>query len=78
MTRNITMAVDEDLLKKARKVAVEKNTTVTGLFRTFLYELVEQEEKNREDIISELAELFDQSKAVVGQRSWTRDDLHER
>lgn len=78
MTKNVTMAVDEELLKKARKVAVEKNTTVTGLFRIFLYDLVEQEEKNKDQIIADLAALFDQSGAVVGEKTWTRDSLHER
>ncbi len=78
MTRNITMAIDEDLLKKARKVAVEKNTTVTGLIREYLNRLVEQEEKNKKDIISELSKLFDMSKAFVGEKTWMRGNLHER
>ena len=78
MTKNITMAVDEDLLKKARKIAVDKNTTVTGLIRTYFTHLVEQEEKSKEVIISELEELFNYSKAIIGDKTWTRVDLYER
>lgn len=78
MTRNLTMAIDENLLKKARKIAVDKNTTVTGLIRTYLKYLIEQEEKSKNEIISELTDLFDRSKAVVGEKTWSRKDLYER
>jgi serine/threonine protein kinase HipA of HipAB toxin-antitoxin module len=78
MTKNLTMAFDEDLLKKARKIAVDKNTTVTGLIRTHLNNLVEQEKKDKKEIISELIGLFDRSKAVVGKKTWSREELHER
>lgn len=78
MTKNITMAIDEDLLKKARKVAVDKNTTVTGLIRTYLNNLVEQEEKSKKEIISELSEIFDHSQAVIGEKTWMREDLYEK
>lgn len=78
MTKNLTMAIDEDLLKKARKIAVDKNTTLTGLIRTYLNNLIEQESKNKDEIITELTNLFDHSKAVVGEKTWRREDLHER
>ena len=78
MTKNVTMAIDEDLLKKARKIAVDKNTTVTGLFRTFLHHLVEQEEKSKEEIIAELRDIFDRSQAVIGEKTWVREDIYER
>jgi hypothetical protein len=78
MVKNITMAIDSDLLKKARKIAVEKNTTVTGLVRTYLSGLVEREEKSREEIARELMKLFDESNAVIGEKKWTRDEIHER
>jgi len=78
MTKNVTMAINEDLLKKARKIAIEKNTTLTALIRKHLESLVEQEEQNRARIVSELVELFDQSNAVIGRKTWSREDLHER
>ena len=78
MTKNLTMAIDRDLLKKARKIAVDKDTTVTGLIRKYLENLVEQQEKTQTGVISELSELFDRSGAVVGKKTWTREDLHGR
>jgi len=78
MTKNVTMAIDEDLLKKARKIAVDKNTTLSGLFRNYLNEMVEQEEKNKNAIIAELQNLYDHSNAETGEITWCRDDLHER
>jgi len=78
MNKNITMAIDQDLLKKAKKIAVDKNTTVSGLIRSYLNNLVEQEEKNKDEIISELTNIFDHSKAVIGNKNWNREDLHER
>ena len=78
MTRNITMALNEDLLKKARKIAVDKNTTLAGMIRAFLNDLVERETKSRTEIIAELTDLFDHSGAVVGEKKWQREDLHER
>ncbi len=78
MTRNVTMAIDEALLKKARKIAIEKNTTFTDLVRNYLNGLVEQEETLKSEVVSELSELFNNSAARAGCKTWTRDDLHER
>lgn len=78
MTRNVTMAIDETLLKKARKIAIEKNTTFTDLVRNYLNGLVEQEETLKQEVVSELSDLFDNAIARTGTKTWTRDDLHER
>jgi hypothetical protein len=78
MTRNITMAIDDKLLKKARKIAVDKDTTVTGLIRKYLETLVLCEESTKKETISELSTLLDRSEAVIGNQKWIRDDLHER
>jgi serine/threonine protein kinase HipA of HipAB toxin-antitoxin module len=78
MTKNVTMAIDEDLLKKARKIAVDKNTTLTGLIRTYLKNLADQEERSKKEILSELEDIFNNSKAVIGVKNWNRENLHER
>ena len=51
---NITMSIDDKLLKAARKIAVEKDTSLTGLIRGYLEELVEKEEVLKEMAASEL------------------------
>jgi len=78
MKKKLTISVDEGLLKKARKIAADKNTTVTGLIRAYLHHLQEQEEQSKEEIVTELAELLEHSEAVIGGKNWTREDLHER
>jgi hypothetical protein len=78
MTRNITMAIDTDLLKKARKIAVERDTTVTGLIRNYLKNLVEQQDGSRQETAAEFERLIEDSRARIGEKRWSRDDLYER
>lgn len=75
---NITMSLDDELVKKARKIAMDKDTSITGLIRKYLQELVEQEELSNTTAAAELESLFRQSKAVVGRKTWSRDELHDR
>jgi len=75
---NITMSLDDELVKKARKIAIDKDTSITGLIRKYLQELVEQEELSNTTAAAELESLFRQSKAVVGRKTWSRDELHDR
>jgi len=75
---NITMSIDAELLKRARKIAIEKDTSLTGLIRSYLQELVEKEEVLKVTATSELESLFASSEAVVGKKTWSRDELHAR
>lgn len=36
---NVTMSIDETLLKKAKKFAVDQDSTISDLFRSFLTDL---------------------------------------
>ena len=75
---NITMTIDDQLLKKARKLALEKNTSLTSLIRRFLKTLVMKEERNKEDSLARLQKIWGSGQCVVGPVHWTRDDLHDR
>lgn len=75
---NITMSIDGELLKKARKVAIDRETSLTGLVRKYLEELVEKEEVLKEMAANELESLFLSSEAIVGEKTWTREGLHVR
>ena len=72
------MAIDTDLLKKARKIAVERDTTVTGLIRNYLKNLVEQQDGSRQETAAEFERLIEDSRARIGEKRWSRDDLYER
>jgi hypothetical protein len=77
---NITLSLDDDLVKEVRKIAVERDTTLTGLVRAHLQELAAEHSqsgrKRRE--IEELRRSFDTLKVNIGKRTWKREDLHER
>jgi hypothetical protein len=75
---NVTMSVDEELLKKARKIAIDMDTNISDLFRGFLADLTSREGSRREFLADELDRLFENSVASSHGVSWTRDDLHER
>ena len=75
--KNVTIALDESLLRDARRVAAERGTTLNAMLREFLQELTERESqaaKARHRIV----ELCRETRAEVGPKTWTRDELHER
>ena len=77
MTKNITLSVDEAVLKEARRIAVEQDTTVNGLVRRYLEELA-GEKRKRARARRDLLKLLPQMKARVGRINWSREELHAR
>ncbi len=75
---NITLSIEDDILKKVRKLAVEKNTSLTSLVRNTLRQLAAREDLKTEEIISQLKESFDSGNMEIGDKKWTREDLHAR
>lgn len=75
---NITMSIDSGLVQEARKIAIDRHTSLNELVRQFLADLVAKEALKRALIADELDQLFQQGQARTGTVSWTRDELHER
>ncbi|MBK8872093.1 MAG: hypothetical protein IPN19_13930 [Elusimicrobia bacterium] len=75
---NITMVIDDHLLRKARKVALEKGTTLSGLIRRFLKSIVTKEEMKKGASLARLTKIWESSGVVVGRIHWNREDLHGR
>jgi len=75
---NITISLDKDILKKAKKIAIDKETSFNGLIREYIKKLIDQDERSRQLMIEELDSLFAKSSAIIGRKTWTRDELHER
>jgi hypothetical protein len=77
---NITLSLDEKLVKDLRKLAVDRDTTLTGLVREYLERLAAENatsgRKRRE--IEALERSFKQFQFRVGKRTWKREDLYER
>ena len=75
--KNITLAIDEDVLAKVRRIAAEKNTTVNAIVRDHLTQLATREDQSKA-VIEELFRLSDESGAEIGPITWKREDLYER
>jgi len=75
--KNITLSVDEEVLAAVRVYAAEQRSSVNALVREFLGSIADHKRRAR-DARARIRALSHQSTAVLGDRSWTRDDLHER
>lgn len=77
---NITLSLDDELVKQVRKIAVEQDTTLTGLVRDYLQALAEENassgRKRRER--EALERSFQRFRFKVGKRTWKRADLYAR
>lgn len=77
---NITLSLDDELVKKIRKIAVEQDTTLTGMVRDYLTSVAAQSlasgrhRREREA----LERSFERFQFKVGKRTWNRADLYER
>ena len=75
--KNLTIALSESLLREARKVAVERSMSLNSMIRNFL-----EEETARASEVARarkrIAEMCRATRAEIGQRTWSREDLHER
>lgn len=77
---NITFSIDEDLVKEARKIAIERDTTLAGLIRAYLQDLAVEHAKSgrKRRELEALERSFEQLQISVGERTWKRQDLHDR
>ena len=75
---NITLAVEDDVVKKVRKLAMEQNTTLTAMVRSILQQLATRESIKTEETVAQLLECFNSSGIRVGAKTWTREELHAR
>ncbi len=75
--KNLTLTVDEDLLRAARKVALDRDTSVNQLVREFLEQLVSEKDR-RKEALRRIEEFWRTHSIEVGPITWTRDELHDR
>lgn len=79
---NITLSLDEELVKQVRKIAVERDTTLTGMVRAYLQQVAaehsDSDRKRRE--MEALEDSFKRFSADLGYgaRTWKREDLYDR
>lgn len=75
--RNLTLAIDNDLLIAVRKLAREENTTVNQLVRDCLAHLVRDRDR-KSTALDAIERSFQEVRVRLCKPAWTRADLHER
>lgn len=75
---NITLSVDEDTIKKVRKIAVDKNTTLTSMVREYLKSMANRDEQEKKVVSNNLRDSFDRMSRNMGPRKWAREMLYDR
>jgi hypothetical protein len=77
---DITLTLNDELIKKVRKIAIERDTTLTGIVRDYPEKLaVEDAAPSRRRREREALERgFKRFQFRVGKRTWKRRDLYAR
>lgn len=75
---NLTLTVDDQVLARARRRAVDNGTSVNALVRDYLASYA-----GEDDAMAARRELIESAKRRSGSsgsagRTWTRDELYER
>jgi hypothetical protein len=74
--KNITLAVEDEVLREVRRYAAKHDTTVNALVREYLTRLATFEDKAAK-AREELVEMAKNSKARMGSWKWNREDAYE-
>lgn len=77
-TRNITLTMPADLVRRARVLAAERDTSVSALVIELLQQHVEDTTDEDSMWAIEEAAMATGIGMRVGDITWTRDELHER
>lgn len=75
--QNVTLTIEPAVLKAARKYALDRDTSVNQLVRDYLAGLAGQGDE-LETARNDLKEFFRKHSVTIGERTWTRDELHGR
>ena len=77
MKQNITLSIDEQLLRKAKVFAAQRGTSISGLLAQELQHLIEAQEAYEQSEKKAIS-LLDQRFSLGGQQIIDRSMLHDR
>ena len=77
MKQNVTIKLDQDLIKKGRVIASKRETSLNRLLSDFLKQIVE-EENHYEQCKRKAFQILRKGYHFGGEITYTRDELHER
>lgn len=72
--KNITLAIEENLLNAGREYAKEHGTSLNGLIRKLLEQTVKQRSNNW---LEDCFRLMDKAKGNSRGKKWKREDLYD-
>lgn len=74
---NITLSIDEAIVKKVRKIAIDRDTTLNAMVREYLTSVAESDAAVRKEQAEGLMASTERLARDMGPRRWTRDDLYD-
>lgn len=78
VSKNITLTMPEELLRRAKVIAAQRDTSVSGLVAELLRQLTGPEPDYATAWAAE-EQLMEEGVGLrVGEITWTREDLHDR
>ena len=77
---NVTLTLEDEIVRKIRRLAAERDTTLTGLVRDYLTQLAQADETADRDArnLANLERAFQSFSVSASPRAWSRSELHER
>ena len=75
MTNNVTLTIEKEILDRVRVIAEQRQTTLSELVLDYLRDLVERDRAYAE-ASQRLKARMKEPPLAVGERRWTRDELH--
>ena len=74
---NLTISIDEEVLKLARIKALKQGTSVNAVLRDYL-ESYSGSRQIQEDSIKDVLTLSQNAQSRSNGKKWSRDELHTR
>ncbi|MCS5695348.1 DUF6364 family protein [Desulfofundulus thermocisternus] len=76
--QNVTLSLPREVLRRAKHIAIERGTSLSGLLTHLLEELTRKEDEYCRAKEYHLAMLDEFDLATKGNITWARSDLHDR
>ena len=75
---NLTLAMDDELLSDARRVAFERDMSLSEMIRDYLKDAVKGWQLGRKAKAHQLMETIKRNSRDFGGITWKREDLYDR
>jgi Family of unknown function (DUF6364) len=77
-SKNITLSMPEELVRRAKVLAAQRDTSVSGLVARLLEQLV-GDVRDYDDVAAQERRVMQEGIGLrVGEITWSRDEVHER